>query len=118
MYLDKEESLDVLNKLVQSVEDEVEVLEDKNITQEAKEILKHSNMVKIGITGSFGKTSVKEILVSILRRKYSVLSTPKSFNTPLGITRTINENYSNTNEVFVCEMGAKKKGEIDDLCKM
>jgi len=79
---------------------------------------KQNKLIKIGITGSYGKTSVKEILHSILNEYYCVLSTPHSFNTPFGITRTINENLKNFHQVFVCEMGAKKKGEIKELCNL
>lgn len=82
-----------------------------------KKLKKHGKLIKIGITGSFGKTSTKEILGSILKEEFSTLITPKSYNTPLGIAKTINENLKNTHEVFVCEMGAKKRGEITELCK-
>lgn len=82
-----------------------------------KNLRKHDKLIKIGITGSFGKTSTKEILGSILREEFSTLITPKSYNTPLGIAKTINENLKNTHEVFVCEMGAKNRGEITELCR-
>ena len=75
-------------------------------------------LIKIGITGSFGKTSTKEILTTILKEHYNVLATPKSFNTPFGITKTINNSLNNLHEVFVCEMGAKAKGEIKYLCDL
>ena len=94
----------------------IEKVIGKYYISKAKKIIKKSNLIKVGITGSFGKTSVKEILSAILAREYSVLSTPKSYNTPLGISKTINENFKNTNEVFVCEMGAKNVGEIKELC--
>lgn len=84
----------------------------------AERTLRDSSILKIGITGSFGKTSVKEILLSILRRQYNVLATPKSFNTPFGISKTINENFTSLDEIFICEMGAKRVGEILQLCKM
>jgi len=84
----------------------------------AKFNLGKSDLFKIGITGSFGKTSVKEILVAILKEKYNILYTKNSFNTPLGVAKTVNENFSNLNELFVCEMGAKKVGDINYLCKM
>ena len=76
------------------------------------------NTIKIGITGSFGKTSTKEILASILSTQYNVLSTPKSYNTPFGISKTVNSSLSYQHEMFIVEMGAKKKGEIDYLCKL
>lgn len=87
--------------------------------RKAKKILKENKrLVKIGITGSFGKTSTKDILATILDESFHVLSTPKSYNTPFGITKTINENLKNVHEVFVCEMGAKARGEISYLCNL
>ena len=47
------------------------------------------NLIKIGITGSYAKTSVKEILKVILSERYKVLATPESYNTPLGISKTV-----------------------------
>ena len=47
----------------------------------------YDNLIKIGITGSYAKTSVKEILKVILSEKYKVLATPESYNTPLGISK-------------------------------
>lgn len=88
------------------------------ICKATKKISKRSNLIKVGITGSFGKTSTKEILTVILGEFYNVVATPKSYNTPFGITKTILGKLDNTTEVFVCEMGAKKRGEISQLCKI
>ena len=85
----------------------------KKFISQAKQKLEANNrLIKIGITGSYGKTSVKEILGSILSKNYKVLVTPKSFNTPMGICKTINNQLDNSTEIFICEMGAKKSGEI------
>ena len=75
------------------------------------------DIIKIGITGSYGKTSVKEILNGILSVKYRVLATPKSFNTPLGISRAV-KNLDSTHDIFIAEMGAREKGDIKELVKM
>ncbi len=82
----------------------------------AKESLKNSKAVKIGVTGSYGKTSVKNILSAILSEKYRVLSTPASFNTPVGVAKCVNENSLDGVEVFIAEMGARHSGDIDELC--
>ena len=74
------------------------------------------NMRVIGITGSYGKTSVKYILGRLLNEKYNVLITPENFNTPMGIVRTVRENLKPQHEVFCAEMGAKKVGDIKELC--
>jgi len=70
----------------------------------------------IGVTGSYGKTSVKFYIGKLLSAKYNVLVTPESYNTTLGVVRTIREHLRPTHEVFVCEMGAKGVGEIKEIC--
>ena len=86
---------------------------------DAKKILKsHKNLKVIGITGSFGKTSSKFILARILSEKFNVVATPESFNTPMGIVRTVREKLTPPTEIFIAEMGAKKKGDIKEVCKI
>lgn len=69
----------------------------------------------IGITGSYGKTSSKNIINEVLSRKYYCLVTPASYNTPLGISITLNNSLQAIHEIFICEMGADKVGEITEL---
>ncbi len=84
---------------------------------DAKKILKsHKNLKVIGITGSYGKTTSKFILTRILSEKFNVLCTPHSFNTPMGVVRTIRESLKPQTEIFVCEMGAKNIGDIKEIC--
>lgn len=83
----------------------------------AKTILKsQKDLIKIGITGSFGKTSSKNILQEILSEKMYSLMTPASYNTPMGITITIREMLKPIHEVFICEMGADHVNDIKELC--
>ena len=79
--------------------------------------LDQSSVLKIGITGSYGKTSVKEILRTILSQKFRVLATPENYNTPLGIALTV-KNLDSTHDVFIAEMGARSKGDIKELAQM
>ena len=72
----------------------------------------------VGITGSYGKTSSKYILGSILGAKFDVLFTPGSFNTPMGICRVVNEQLSGHHDVFVAEMGARHRGDIQELVRL
>lgn len=72
----------------------------------------------IGITGSYGKTSTKHYLQRILSEKFDVLMTPGSFNTTLGVIRTIREYMKPYTEVFICEMGAKQTGDIKEICDL
>ena len=75
------------------------------------------DLIKIGISGSYGKTTTKNILAVLLSEKYKVLSSPKSFNTPMGLSKIINENDLTRFDVFIAEMGAKRTGEIQELCE-
>ena len=72
----------------------------------------------IGITGSYGKTSSKNILADILNVKFNVLPTPKNYNTPLGLIITINNFLDKFNDYLIAEMGAFKRGEIKELCDL
>ena len=86
---------------------------------DAKKKLRSLDKMKIiGITGSYGKTSTKHILARILNEKYNVCFTPGSFNTPMGVVRTIREYMKPQTEIFVCEMGAKNVGDIDEICRI
>ncbi len=72
----------------------------------------------IGITGSYGKTSTKHILKTILSVRYRTLATPGSFNTPMGVCRVINGDLLPEHEIFIVEMGAYTRGEIAELCRL
>lgn len=72
----------------------------------------------IGITGSFGKTGAKNILAQMLKTKYNVIATPSSYNTPLGIARAINASDLTGCDFFIAEMGARRKGDIKELCAL
>ena len=76
------------------------------------------DMIRIGITGSYGKTSTKFILGSILSEKFNTLVPPQSYNTPMGLTRVIREQMSEDNKVFIAEMGARHIGDIAELCDL
>jgi UDP-N-acetylmuramoyl-tripeptide--D-alanyl-D-alanine ligase len=76
----------------------------------------HPGLTVIGITGSYGKTSVKGYITQLLSIKYNVLATPASYNTPMGVVRAIRENLEPSHSVFVCEMGARHIGNIKELC--
>lgn len=83
-----------------------------------KKLAARPDIIKIGITGSYGKTSVKFILGTILQEKYQTLITPSSFNTPMGVTRIIREQLTPATQVFVAEMGARHVGDIRELCRL
>lgn len=85
----------------------------------AKSKLRSMNNLKvIGITGSYGKTSSKNILNDILNIKYNSMPTPKNYNTPFGLMITINNYLDKFTDVFIAEMGACQEYDIDELCKL
>lgn len=76
------------------------------------------DLTVIGITGSYGKTSTKHYLYRILSEKYAVCMTPGSFNTTLGVVRTVREHLKPFDRIFICEMGAKQTGDIKEICDL
>lgn len=85
------------------------------INDAAKILAEHTDLIKIGITGSFGKTTTKNIMQAMLSEQFNSLMTPASYNTPMGITRTIREMLRPIHQIFVCEMGADHVGDIAEL---
>lgn len=96
----------------------LETLINKYYFWSAKQIVRKCNTKVIGVTGSYGKTSVKEILHFLLSVKYKVLKTPESYNTPMGICKIIRQNLKPGYDFFVVEMGARRRGEIKELCDL
>lgn len=95
----------------------IEYVIRKYYINDAKKILKDMpTLTVIGVTGSYGKTSVKNFLVKMLEAKYEVLTTPKNYNTTMGVVKTIRKNLKSTHQIFICEMGATKLGDIKEIC--
>ena len=80
-------------------------------------LARRKDVIKIGITGSYGKTSVKFILEKMLAQKYETLATPASYNTPMGIAKCASK-LKPEHEVFIAEMGARNVGDIRTLVNM
>lgn len=97
----------------------VEKIINRKYWKEAEKILAGMPDMKIiGITGSYGKTSTKHFLERILSERYDVVITPGSYNTPMGVIRTVREIIKPYNNIFICEMGAKQKGDIKEICSL
>lgn len=92
------------------------MINKKYVNEARKKIEDMPNLTVIGITGSYGKTSVKFFLTELLSAKFNVLCTPLNYNTDLGVTKTIRENLQAIHEVFVCEMGARYVNDIKTIC--
>lgn len=74
------------------------------------------NLKKIGITGSYGKTSSKNILNDILNVSFVSSTTPKNYNTTYGMILTVNNYLDKFNDIFIAEMGAFQRGDIKKIC--
>ena len=108
-----------LDMLANSINKPIELGINNGYINDAKRILKENpDLTIIGVTGSYGKTSVKFYLETLLRQKYRVLVTPESYNTPMGVVITIRKFLKPMHEIFVCEMGARYVGEIKELCDL
>ena len=85
---------------------------------DARRVLLRHGPTVLAVAGSYGKTSTKEFLATILAARYSVLKPPGSFNTPMGLSRVIREQLQPTHEVFVAELGDYVPGDIRFLCDL
>ena len=92
----------------------------KGFMKEAQEkmLAARGHIDVVGITGSYGKTTTKNIVTHIINQEKYALMTPASYNTPMGLTITIREMLKPIHEVFVAEMGAYKMGEIKELAEL
>ena len=95
----------------------IEKLNNDRYSKRAKRRLSEMKATKIGITGSYGKTSVKTALNAFLSELFSVAVTPANYNTPLGIAKTL-KTVSGEEDFFIAEMGARRKGDIRELCDL
>lgn len=87
---------------------------------DAKGILnacRKSGLEVIGITGSYGKTTVKNLLYAMLSQAQPTLASPASFNTPMGLSRCIREELGPEHRYFIAEMGARHPQDIRVLCR-
>jgi UDP-N-acetylmuramoyl-tripeptide--D-alanyl-D-alanine ligase len=85
----------------------------KDMAQDKLE--KKENLIVIGVTASYGKTSIKNFIAKLLETKYNVYATPRSVNTLGGIIKDINEDLPDNTEVYIVEMGAREKGDIYEI---
>lgn len=94
------------------------LIRKKYIKKAKQKLSQMPNLIKIGITGSYGKTTTKHILNVMLSKKYSVCMTPHSFNTPMGLTKVVLKYLKLNNQVLIAEMGARNVGDIKYLCDL
>ena len=93
-------------------------IRNQTLAKARRKIKGLDNLLVIGITGSYGKSSTKEFLRVILSETFSVVSTVKNQNSEIGISECILRDVSEDHEIFICEMGAYNKGGIKLLCNI
>jgi UDP-N-acetylmuramoyl-tripeptide--D-alanyl-D-alanine ligase len=108
------ETLLIANVLLGPVQ---RAINDRYVSR-ARGTLKRVAPTVIGITGSYGKTTTKFCTGAVLEQDRSTLVTPDSYNSLLGVVRTINENMRDEHEAFVVEMGMFRRGDITELCEL
>lgn len=107
----------VMTIIVNVINHPIEIAINNHYINDAKRMIKDvPGLTVIGVTGSYGKTSVKFYLQTLLQEHFNVLVTPESFNTPMGVVKTIRGSLKSTHEIFVCEMGARYIGDIKEIC--
>lgn len=105
----------VANWLLQPVE---KAINRKYYRDAVRRLAERPDLKIVGVTGSYGKTSTKHYLHRILSEHFDTLMTPGSFNTTLGVVRTVREHLKPYHEVFIVEMGAKQLGDIKEICDL
>lgn len=88
----------------------------RRVIARAREIIaSRDNLLTVGITGSYGKSSTKEYLYTILSQKYQTLKTQTSKNSAIGVSEVILNHLKPDYERFVVEMGAYKTHDIEEM---
>lgn len=87
------------------------------VVARAKRALKEHKGIRIAIAGSYGKTSMREILKSVLFEGKKVAAPPGSYNTPLGISKFV-RGLAGDEEVLIFELGEYYPGDIQKLCDL
>lgn len=93
----------------------IETLINNKYLNKSSQKLNQIKPFTIGITGSYGKTSTKHYLYQIIKDYYYTYASPNSYNTPMGLSKCINNDLPSLTEVFIAEMGATKKHDIEEL---
>ena len=91
---------------------------NRGFVKQARRRLAELKPLVIGVAGSYGKTSTKYFIDTLLTRKRTVIKSPGNFNTLLGITRVINEMLKPEHEIFIAEMGAYQRGEVKEIAEL
>lgn len=91
---------------------------DFQVQKAIEKIRGYKKLLVIGVTGSYGKSTTKEFIAQILRKKFRVAKTKGTNNTPIGIANTVLSVLQPNTDILVVEMGAYKIGEITEICQI
>jgi UDP-N-acetylmuramoyl-tripeptide--D-alanyl-D-alanine ligase len=109
----------VITDEVKSTDERVILVEDVLKTMQA--LARHHRLKckakVIGIAGSNGKTTTKELLVSVLKQKYKTHFTKGNFNNHIGVPLTLLE-LDESDEISIVELGTNREGDIKELCEI
>lgn len=115
LYLMQPAMMWISNVSISCLEDRI----NNKFYSDAKEkIANRKNLKVVGVTGSFGKTITKVTIGEILGGKYKVLNTPESYNTPMGLSKVINDSLTDEHDIFVAELGARKMGDLEIVSQL
>lgn len=117
LYIIRAKSVKFANILAQPIENKINhgfYIQAQNKIKKEKE----NKLKVVGITGSYGKTSTKLVLNDIVKNSLKTYVTPSSFNTPMGISKVINNELESGTEVFISELGARYVGEIKEVAEL
>jgi len=95
-----------------------EIYRDIKVQKATKKIKEYKNLLVIAVSGSYGKTSTKEYIAQVLSKKFHVVKTPRSNNTPIAIANTILQEIKEDTEIFLVEVGAVKRGEVAEIAEI
>jgi UDP-N-acetylmuramoyl-tripeptide--D-alanyl-D-alanine ligase len=107
-----------VNPLLNLVTRALKPLEDRHAQRFVDQAVRRLSSVGprvVAITGSYGKTSTKNYLATLLGTTFGVVASPRSFNNRAGLSRAINENVGDGTRIFIAEMGTYGPGEIREL---
>ncbi|MGB7587757.1 MAG: UDP-N-acetylmuramoyl-tripeptide--D-alanyl-D-alanine ligase [Solirubrobacterales bacterium] len=96
----------------------IQRVDNARFEHKARRRLREIDPMVIGITGSYGKTTTKACVAEIASLIGPALPTPASYNSYLGVIRAINENLRPSHRSFIVEMGAYRRGDIAELCRL
>ena len=94
------------------------ILTERTLNKARKKREQFKDLIVVGVSGSYGKTSTKEFLATILSQKFKVLKTKKHINAEIGIARAILDELKPEHQIFIAEIGAYERGKIKEVCQM